>query len=94
MTFDLHVSEDNEDFINEERSRPLHGGFRYRFDFPNGYSASVVKHKFSYGSERDLWELAIMKGDEIVYDTPIADDTIGWLTDEQVDELLNAIRKL
>lgn len=77
------------------------GGISYRFRFPNGYGASVVKHMGSYGHENDLWELAVIKfndaipGDfDLVYDTPITPDVEGYLTDEVVRNLLERIKVL
>ena len=74
-------------------------GIRYRFKFDNGYGASVVKHDFSYGRENDLWELAVLRYGrddefEIDYNTEITDDVVGWLTNEEVLELLGRIQKL
>ena len=74
-------------------------GIRYRFKFENGYGASVVKHGFSYGNERDLWELAVLKygtGDNygLDYETEITDDVVGWLADEEVREILGRIKNL
>lgn len=78
--------------------KPLNGGISYRFRFENGYGASVVKHRYSYGSLRDLWELSVMKWSDGVlnhcYDTEITDDDIGYLTDENVRELLQKIKDL
>lgn len=69
--------------------------YAHRFKFENGYGASVVKHFGSYGYDDDLFELAVLdeKGN-IIYDTPISDDVIGHLTNEEVLELLEKIRKL
>ena len=72
---------------------------RYEFRFENNYGASVIKHRYSYGGEADLWELAVLKRDEdgntkLCYDTEIADDVIGWLTDEEVRNLLKRIKEL
>lgn len=49
--------------------------------FPNGYGASIINHSGSYGVElavigfhgagREDWQL--------LYDTPITNDVIGWL---------------
>lgn len=68
----------------------------YRFD--NGFGASVVRSLGTYGAEAGQWELAVVvwKGDDfdITYDTPIADDVIGWLDDDEVQEKLRAIRDL
>ncbi len=70
------------------------GGFCYRFGFPNGYGASVIKHDGSYGHEDDLFELGVLKGDDLCYDTPITDDVVGYLTNQEVLDLLKDISKL
>ena len=65
------------------------------YRFSNGYGASVVRHEHSYGGGQGLFELAVLdSNDELCYDTPITNDVIGWLTHEQVDELLDKISKL
>lgn len=70
------------------------GGLCHRFDFPNGYTASVVRHSGSYGSDRGLWELAVMHNGDLVYDTPITDDVIGHLGESDVDALLDKVAAL
>ena len=76
------------------------GGVLYRFKFDNGYGASVIKHRYSYGSDQDLWELAVLDSfdrnpnGELTYDTPITDDVVGYLTDEEVRNLLEQIKGL
>lgn len=66
--------------------------------FPNGYGASVVQHKYTYGGDKGLWELAVIKfeGDKwsIDYTTPITDDVLGWLTRLEVLELMGKIAGL
>jgi hypothetical protein len=74
-------------------------GTQKLYSFPNGYGASVVKHEYSYGGDRGLWELAVINnisedGFDICYDTPITDDVIGFLNDPEVDRLLYLIRDL
>jgi hypothetical protein len=67
----------------------------YRFD--NGYGASVIRNNFSYGGSEGLWELAVLdftKDGAITYETPITDDVIGYLTDEDVQATLADIRAL
>ena len=69
----------------------------YRFD--NNYGASVVHPSYSYGNENGLWELAVLGYTDdlywyINYDTPITDDVIGHLTDEDVEKILHKIKEL
>ena len=78
-------------------------GVQYEFHFPNDYGASVIKHEGSYGYNNDLWEVAILENviDKnsnshwvLCYDTELTDDVIGYLTDEEVRELLGKIKEL
>lgn len=76
-------------------------GCQYVFRFNNGFGASVVKHRGSYGHEDDKWELAVIKfnpeidGDwSLTYETDITDDVIGWLNDDDVNDLLDRIKNL
>ncbi|NBW19382.1 MAG: hypothetical protein EBR82_66545 [Caulobacteraceae bacterium] len=72
----------------------------YMFD--NGYGASVVQHRYSYGNESGLWELAVTRYEpssevldfELCYDTPITEDFIGGLTHEGVQDILTKIESL
>ena len=81
------------------KEKSLHGGVQKQYKFDNGYGASVVKHEFSYGNKNGLWELAVLKwvdGDDYELDlsTEISDDVIGYLTEEEVQELLVRIESL
>jgi hypothetical protein len=69
-------------------------GITSRTKFENGYEASVVKSEYSYGGRDGLYELAIFKDDEICYDTPITDDVIGYLTEDDVTETFVKIQEL
>jgi len=74
---------------------PIHDGVQYKFKFANNYGASVVRHKYSYGGDRGLWELAVLdKEDHLCYDTEISDDVIGFLREEDVFDVLWRICKL
>ena len=81
--------------------------FNGRFYFENGYGASVIKRYGSYGYGKDLFELAVLKyhsedeegygigGDwSLCYDTPITNDVVGYLTNDEVLELLERIKDL
>lgn len=70
-------------------------GIYYRTMFENGFGVSVIRHKYSYGGQDGLYELAILDTNgEITYDTPITDDVIGCLTEEGVTALLAEIQLL
>lgn len=83
---------------------PVPDGVQYLFKFSNGYGASVVKHKYSKGWDWDEWELSIQKlhktddgGKCWVYDyshPEICDGNAGYLSDDQVNDLLDKIRGL
>ena len=79
-------------------SNDVNGGVQNVFKFNNGYGASVVKHNYSYGGDRGLWELAVLLYDgdssSLTYDTSITDDVLGWLTEEDVKETLVKIEQL
>lgn len=75
------------------------GGVQYIFKFENDYGASIIKLRGSYGYEKDLWELAVIKFEEdgkwhLNYETPITEDVEGNLTDEDVRDLLKRIKEL
>lgn len=98
----LDISLENEEFMTECRSRDLHlgpfGGYKpgvqYRFAFPNGYGASVIKTHGSYGYDRDLWEVALVNTStmELVYKYDFEIDVIPSCTDEEVNALLKKIQ--
>ena len=81
--------------------RELNGGIQYVFRFGNNYGASVVKFWGSYGSDNDLWKLAVLKFDgpgvwdwDLNYDTEITDDVLGYLEEAEVREILEKIKGL
>jgi len=73
-------------------------GIAARQFFDNGYGVSVVRHYYSYGAYEGLYELAVIKGTEddwnICYDTPITDDVLGHLSEEEVEVLLYEVENL
>jgi hypothetical protein len=81
----------------------------YRFDNGYGASVVQFSWGGlggSYGAESGRWELAVLrftnredfdpngKNWDLAYDTPITDDVVGHLDDEDVQELLVRIRAL
>jgi hypothetical protein len=65
-----------------------------RATFPNGYSASVIRTCFSYGGDQGLYELAVLHGGQLVYDTPVTSDVEGSLTEADVERLLAQVEAL
>ena len=73
--------------------------WQWLFRFDNGLGASVVKFFGSFGFDDDLFELAVIDwyDDEhfgLNYDTEITDNVIGYLTNDEVMDLLYKIRNI
>jgi len=66
------------------------------FEFDNGWGASVLRGRNSYGAEQGLWEVAFTDGinGEIRYDSPVTGDVRGWLTPAEVVSTLSEIAAL
>lgn len=78
-----------------EPSEPILNGVQARIDFDNGYGASVIKNRISYGESAGLYELGVTKDNQLHYDNPVANgDIIGWLDEEEVSKLLIEIQNL
>lgn len=70
-------------------------GYHKIYRFGNNYGASVVCNDMSYGGSDGLFEVAVldMRGD-IVYDTPVTSDVVGFLDFAGVADLLVQIQNL
>ena len=62
------------------------------YTFGNGYGASVISD--GYGGESGLYELAVLKDGRLTYETPITDNVLGFLTEEEVQERLDEVAAL
>lgn len=80
----------------EFKPHPIDGeGIISRIQFDNGYGTSVVRHEYSYGGNKGMYELAVLDNTgEICYSTSVASDVVGWLTESDVTELMDKIQKL
>ena len=76
----------------------LPNGLKAVHYFDNGYGVSVVRTAGTYGWEQGLFEVAILKkrGNqwEICYDTPIANDVIGFCSPEKINIILKQVETL
>lgn len=84
--------------IVDIKIRSINDGTQIIVFFENNYGASIVKHKFSYGSHNNLFEIAVLQGTieswDITYDTPITSDVLGYQTSEDVRNVLEEISNL
>ena len=71
------------------------GKYQKIYKFGNNYGASVVCSNFSYGGDKGLFEVAVLDlAGDIVYDTPVTDDVIGYLDFDGVAKVLQQIQHL
>ena len=63
----------------------------YRFEFPNGYGASVFREHLT---KENRHELAVLKDGRLTYSTPITGDVIRYATPEEINSLITQISKL
>lgn len=70
-------------------------GVSARMMFDNTFGVSVVSHDFSYGGRDGLYEVAVLASDgNLTYETPITNDVIGWLSENEVSEVMAKIQNL
>ncbi|HVJ71635.1 MAG TPA: hypothetical protein VM531_09045 [Sphingomicrobium sp.] len=82
--------------FNDLKFESLAGmGEQAQVTFPNGYGASVVRGRYTYGGSAGLYELAVRGPDgRLDYTTPVTDDVLGHLTPAAVTEALGQIAAL
>ena len=69
-------------------------GIQLKYEYSNGYGASVVLHDGSYGQSQGLFEVAATHSGELCYATPLTSDVLGWQTFADVDQVLKQIEGL
>ena len=80
--------------------RPLNDGHQVLLQFGNGYGASIVRGPYTYGGPAGLYELGVVafegETDEwhLTYKTPLTDDVLGYLTEDDVVRTLTDIHNL
>jgi len=78
----------------EFNQHPL-GGVVARTIFENGFGISVVQSSHTYGGNEGLYEIAVLDNNgHITYSTPVADDVIGYLNEEEVSDIMIQIQDL
>lgn len=77
------------------QSHPAGMGKQCIVQYSNGYGASIVQGPHTYGGKDGLYELAVFgKDGEITYDTPITNDVLGYLSEDEVTKTLLDIKNL
>lgn len=66
------------------------GGEYYQVDFENGYGCSIIRHPYSYGGSKGLWEIGVLHNGELCYNNSSI-DVIGYLKEQQVADYLDQI---
>lgn len=97
LTMDEPISENERELYSQYSTYDKNRDYRRMlFMFPNGYGASVIRTPGSYGHEANLWELAVIRGKYICYDSGIenAGDVVGSLTPREVHHYLIQIFNL
>ncbi len=70
-------------------------GYKKTYSFGNGYGASVICNPMSYGGKNGLFEVAVLDlSGNIVYDTPVTNDVVGFLDFAGVADVLRQIQNL
>lgn len=69
-------------------------GEQARLFFDNGYGISVITGHGGYSTEDKPYEIAVLFNNELCYTTEITDDVIGWLTADEVSEIMIKIQQL
>jgi hypothetical protein len=80
------------------KSRSLNGGTQELYRFPNGYGASLIRGGYiAYGG----LEIGVMRyhGEgpydcALTYSTPITDDVLGHLDEDDIEPILDQIAAL
>ena len=74
---------------------PYMVGKKSRMHFDNGFGVSVVSHTHSYGGRDGLYEVAVLDKDGLLtYETPVTSDVIGYLSEEDVTDVMKQVQEL
>ena len=70
------------------------GSVQAYVELPNGYDVSVVRHRFSYGSEKGLYEIGCFFNNHMVDPADWGDTVKGFQNERDVEHWLDYIKKL
>jgi hypothetical protein len=95
IDWETNTSEDLKEYYTEQEWKNLQPTKRAKYYFPNGYGVSVIRGPSTYGGDKGLYELAVIcKDGELTNKTPITNDVIGYLSEDEVSDLMNKVSEL
>lgn len=62
--------------------------------FINGFGVSVITGDMFYTNEACPYEIAVINKHGLTYDTPITNDVIGYLTEDEANTVLFEVEEL
>jgi len=65
-----------------------------RMEFDNNYGASIMTGAGTFSNKDKPYELAVLYCKSLCYTTNITSDVLGWLTEHEVNQVLNDIKQL
>jgi hypothetical protein len=63
-------------------------------NFANDYGVSVLFGECFYSNGKDTYEVAILYKNTITYNTDITDDVLGYLSEDEVTEVMKRVQSL
>lgn len=63
-------------------------------NFENGYGVSVLIGKCFYSNGIDTYEVRVLYGGELTYNTPITNDVIGRSSQNEVTDIMRQVQEL
>lgn len=71
------------------------GDVQERVTFPNGRGVSIIRNSYSSGHANGLFEVAVLDASgEMDYSTPVTDDVLGYLTVDDVLQVMLQVAEL
>jgi hypothetical protein len=62
--------------------------------FENGYGVSVIFGSFFYSNGKDTYEVAVLFDGHITCNTDITDNVMGYLSEDEVSEVMSKVAVL
>jgi hypothetical protein len=78
--------------VNDYAIISHNNGVALSIDLENGFTLSCIKSSSSYGARHDMWEIAILRNDELRYDTDFTYDVETCNHNELPEFIMKAIK--